>query len=423
MRILNLALLLAVLAPPASADSLELQNGLWFDGSRFVHRTVFVDGSVFSDHRPAAPVRTVDLAGKFVIPPFAEAHNHWLEPARVDDYIRSYLTDGVFYVMDQANVPLVVDQFRSKVNRPDSVDYRVAILGITGPGGHPLQIVKQFVDFGVLPAAWWPDSVDRNAVLIVSNAAELADRWPLLAAAHTDFVKLFLIGSEEYQARLNDPSKLYKRGLDPKLVPMVVERAHRQGLRVSAHIYTAADFRNAVAGGVDIVAHMPGTGATEATSLEPYRITKADARLAGRRGVYVITTLDWLDELAHENPSRAAAIEKTVILPNLRLLLRHHVKLVVGSDQFRQTPIPEYLFLATLHVMDPAVLLRIATMDTPRMIFPGRDIGRLQPGYEASFLALDADPLKDAANVRRISLRVKQGLVLEVAPSPPPPSH
>lgn len=50
---------------------------------------------------------------------------------------------------------------------------------------------------------------------------------------------------------------------------------------------------------------------------------------------------------------------------------------------------------------------------TPRAIFPGRIIGALRPGYEASFLVLAGDPLTDFGNTTHILLRVKQGHVLQ----------
>ena len=43
---------------------------------------------------------------------------------------------------------------------------------------------------------------------------------------------------------------------------------------------------------------------------------------------------------------------------------------------------------------------------------PDRKIGRLEEGYEASFLVLEDDPLVDFDQVRSIRLRVKQGHVL-----------
>jgi predicted amidohydrolase YtcJ len=45
--------------------------------------------------------------------------------------------------------------------------------------------------------------------------------------------------------------------------------------------------------------------------------------------------------------------------------------------------------------MDSAALLRIWSETTPRAIFPNRQIGRLAPGYEASFLVVDEDPRVD----------------------------
>jgi imidazolonepropionase-like amidohydrolase len=53
------------------------------------------------------------------------------------------------------------------------------------------------------------------------------------------------------------------------------------------------------------------------------------------------------------------------------------------------------------------------TETTPKTIFPKREIGALKEGYEASFLALEGNPLEDLQNVRKIKLRFKQGVLLE----------
>src|SRR5688572_25299825 len=47
-------------------------------------------------------------------------------------------------------------------------------------------------------------------------------------------------------------------------------------------------------------------------------------------------------------------------------------------------------------------------------LFPDRSVGSLDPGNEASFVALGADPLANFDAVRNIRLRVKQGAALEV---------
>jgi imidazolonepropionase-like amidohydrolase len=47
----------------------------------------------------------------------------------------------------------------------------------------------------------------------------------------------------------------------------------------------------------------------------------------------------------------------------------------------------------------------------------GRRIGRLAPGYEASLLVLDANPLAEFSNVKRIRLRMKQGELIQIGPN------
>jgi imidazolonepropionase-like amidohydrolase len=277
-----------------------------------------------------------------------------------------------------------------------------------------MQIVKQFAQMGAFPATWSEDAlVDRNALLVVATEKEIDERWDLLRAAHPDFVKVFLEFSEEYEQRRNDSSSKYLRGIDPKLVPYIVRRAHRDGLRVSAHVYSATDFRNAVAAGVDLIAHMPGTGSGESKELQRFLITDEDARKAARQQVTVITTLGWIDDLREEDKERAAIVERDVIAPNVEKLRRNGVRIIVGSDQFRETPLAELDMLHRLGFSNQAVL-RMAVVDTPRAIFPSRKIGALSDGFVANFLVLDANPLEELTNVRRIAMRIKEGMPIEV---------
>jgi imidazolonepropionase-like amidohydrolase len=54
-------------------------------------------------------------------------------------------------------------------------------------------------------------------------------------------------------------------------------------------------------------------------------------------------------------------------------------------------------------------LIEMWTAATDAAIFPRRRIGRLDEGYDASFLVLAGDPLEGFGNVTRITRRVKQG--------------
>jgi imidazolonepropionase-like amidohydrolase len=91
------------------------------------------------------------------------------------------------------------------------------------------------------------------------------------------------------------------------------------------------------------------------------------------------------------------------------------VALAIGSDNVNDSSVLEAEHLYSLGVVDTLALLKLWAEDTPRSIFPQRRIGFLHEGYEASFLALEGNPLADWLNIRRITLRFKQGV--EVHPS------
>jgi imidazolonepropionase-like amidohydrolase len=137
-------------------------------------------------------------------------------------------------------------------------------------------------------------------------------------------------------------------------------------------------------------------------------ITAADAREAARRGIVVVTTAVLLTRA----PEPARVPLRPHVAANLRRLRDAGVTLVVGSDNPMDTSVQEFEQLATLGIWDELGLLKLWSEATPRAIFPHRTIGALADGYEASFLALGGDPLADLANVRRIRLRFKQGVLL-----------
>ena len=61
----------------------EFTNGQWYDGAKFVKRTFYSVNGILSEKKPRGATETIDLEGGFVVPPFAEAHNHNLgSPAR-----------------------------------------------------------------------------------------------------------------------------------------------------------------------------------------------------------------------------------------------------------------------------------------------------------------------------------------------------
>jgi imidazolonepropionase-like amidohydrolase len=251
----------------------------------------------------------------------------------------------------------------------------------------------------------------------------LQRKWPALAAKNHDFIKVIVAFSEEEAKRRGNvhygakpPEYSAKPGITAEVLRNLVERAHAAGLRVAAHIETAADFRLALDSGVDIIAHLPAawqigprTGFTD-NRLDHWKLLPEDAHRAATNRVVVVTTI------VKDPGDPDGAKYREVYVHNLQLLARYGARIAIGTDM-RGSVSEEVLYISSLGVFDNRVLLNMLTQTTPQVIFPSRKIGSFGEGYEASFLALDANPLDDLQNVKHISIRVKQGNVLRVAQS------
>ena len=401
---------------------IEMVNGHWFDGVRFVDRTMYSVGGIFSAQPGTGVDSVIDLQGGYVVPPFAEAHNHNIDastPADARAVVAKYMRDGVFYGQNPCNVLRGRRGLSGFINVPIGIDATFSNGCLTGPGGHPLGLYfRNLARGGMLPT----DSNSTDGfVWTISDQEDLARKWPRILASRPDFIKTLLLYSEEYDRRRTDTAFFNWRGLNPALLPEIVRRAHAAGLRVMTHIETAADFHNALAAGVDEIGHMPGFRGNEKMklpNLTPYLIPDADADLAARRGTYTVTTLGGAQTISPTGPDSIFRRRlDSLATMNLATLKKHRARIAIGSDSYRNTSVPEALYLSSLGVFSNAELLSLWCEQTARAIFPNRRIGRLAPGYEASLLVLDADPLADFNNVKRIRLRMKQGELIQIGPA------
>ncbi|HKQ52545.1 MAG TPA: amidohydrolase family protein [Pyrinomonadaceae bacterium] len=430
----KLILLAALLVPlltargqVAAGKNYEFANGNWFDGRGFVRQKFYTAGGRLTTRRPARVDSVFDLAGKYVVPPFGEAHNHNVaQSSRLDALIRMYLEAGIFYVKNPNSLPRATTPLVGKINTPQSIDVVFSRGGLTSSGGHPVGLVERNLARGVFKK----EDGEGAFYFVIDTRADLDRKWDTIVAGRPDFIKTYLLYSEEYAKRKDADAYFDWRGLDPALLPEIVRRAHRAGLRVSTHVETAADFHSALVAGVDEINHLPGfrpekNDPANYQNLPRYEISDADARLAARHGVFVVTTvgevLEVISKIDAGGPQAAMAqAVRRLIARNLQTLAKHGVRIAVGSDRFPQTSLPEALSLYELKAFDNLTLLKMWCENTAQTIFPKRKIGRLRDGYEASFLVLSGDPLQDFLNVKRIEMRVKQGELLSL-PAPPKP--
>ena len=402
------ALLLVIVSTSSSwarSDPvIAYENGKWWNGKLFEPGKRYVGNGVFVRAPLGAPEHTVDLEGTFVVPAFADAHNHMAgSPAEVNATAEAA---GIFYLMNPNVLASSAVAIRAALSGPSDVDAVLSMGGITAPGGHPEKLYVDTLSKYVYPNMK-PSEFLGDAFHYVTRASEIGPVLDRLVAQDAQFVKVMLLFSEEFEKRRNDPIYWGLKGLDPKLLPAIVRAAHKRGLRVAAHIETAADFRAIVTAGVDEAAHMPGYLA-HSGAMSAYEITDADAGAAARAHIVVVATASYA---LYGDKARLPAVQ-AMQRANLQKLKAAGVPLLIGTDGKPDAAITEARYLIDLGVLTPTEALLSLSFDTPRYIFPGRKIGMFEVGDEASFLALKSDPSVDFDAVTRIRLRVKQGIEL-----------
>ena len=388
-------------------------NALWWNGAGFEFGSRYVRDGVFID-RPHGPIATIDLHRAYVIPPYADAHNHMAGSA-LDVSIRA-TTAGVFYLMNPTILASAAPSLRQALQWPGKVDAVLSMGAITAPGGHPEPLYVDVLGPHIYPTIK-PQDFLGDAFHYVTSVSDIAPVLDRLQSQHADFVKIMVLNSEEYAKRQDSAAHRGFKGLNPALVPPLVAEAHRRGLRVAAHIETAADFRVIVAAGADEAAHMPGYyGANGA--LDRYSITSADAEAAERAHIVVIPTASLAAANNREQPARLAEVQR-MQRTNLERLKAAGVPLLIGTDGGPADALIEAKYLVGLGAFTPREAITALSEATPAWIFPGRRFGKLSVGYEASFLALRGDPTRDFSQASTIVRRVKQGFEINAVAMAP----
>jgi hypothetical protein len=401
----------------AQVKTIHFTNGKWFNGTAFVNDDFYSVNGFFSKTKPDIVDTVVDLKQQYIIPPFGEAHNHSPDTELdFDIFNERYLSDGIFYIKNPNSIPFTTLKIAGRINKPEAVDVVFANGGLTATGGHPTGLYNYLLStiYKKSILGWTNRSLEGHAFYVIDSKENIEKKWPFIMVDKPGFIKVYLLYSEEFEQRKNDTLFNGKKGLDPLLLSLIVKKAHTAGLKVSCHVETPADVRNAIKAGVDEINHLPGYQVRWKDGYQPnyYLLTPAIAKQMHKKRIHADPTYSLAETELFEKDSLQWKLRKEVQKKNLLLLKKYKVAVTVGCDSYNLTAKTEADYLSKLNVYTKLDLLKMWCETTPIAIFPQRKIAALKEGYEASFLVLKENPLQNFESVYQIQLRVKQGLLL-----------
>lgn len=403
--ILSISLALA----QGSAPVYEFKNGNWYNGSGFVPGTWYTAGGKFTKKSPAKVDSVIDLAGRWVVPPLADAFcSSVADNPAGKNQLKFYLDEGVFYLQILGNTQESRKALESLVNKPTQPDVSFANGGFTctlgypflkyeGPAQgvrNPLTMAEQY---GKIKEG---RKMEGDGYWFVDNKAALDKIWNKVKGQKPGVVSIYLLDAQ------NSGGKETK-GLSPDAAKAVIKKAHKSGLRVYAHVETAADVALGLKLGVDGFANLPGHNWNGTGDGKKFELTDEDLKKLAKKKTPVVPLFSHAQTL---NPRPGALEQQTKML---KRLLDNGVNIVIGSDDTQRTIRGELNYWFQGGELDYARTLQIMCVNTPQAVFPNRKIGRLEDGYEASFLVLSDNPLNNILKLRAIAFKVKNGVLLK----------
>jgi imidazolonepropionase-like amidohydrolase len=390
------ALVLAGLAGPARAQGITA-----FEGARLIvgnesspieNATLVVDGTKIVQAGRAADVSVpagatrVSLAGKTVMPAIIDTHVHLSgtrEKIIADLKRRAYF--GVSAALSLGTDNLELLPIRSETI-PGAARFFSAGRGITRP--EPLRPTYQI------------NSEAEGRKAVQDNAAN-----------KVDMIKVWVDDRE---------GKVQK--VTPEQYTAIIDEAHKLGIRVSAHIYNMEDAKGLMRAGLDVFAHGVRDKDVDDETVSMFKARPNLVLIPNLPDRGVKTDLSWLrsgipadefEKLEKENTDRPRAQAfHGIQARNLGKMNAAGVRITLGTDGNRPWGPHEEMQDMVLAGMTPAQVIVAATRNGAELLRMA-DAGTLEAGKSADFIVLDANPLDDITNTRKITAVYLRGTAVD----------
>ena len=381
-----------------------------------------------TDGQAPAGVRRVDLSGKTVIPALVNAHGHVGFQKDVSFGKANYTSEIIINQLKQYAYYGVGAVMTAGTDAGD-ISYQLRAQPVQGAA-----LLRTAGRGFAMPNAGPGGAAMRDAPYGVTSEEGARKDVREIAAKKPDLIKIWV-----------DDRGGSVQKLTPTLYRAIIDEAHRHKIRVMAHVFYLVDARDIVEAGVDGFLHS-------------VRDAEMDDGLVARmkqKNVYITPNLSingrgiatqppWFDDpilaevftpaaialarLAQNQNTTAGRGRGSATNPNqpssyemqirsLTKLAKAGVTIALGDDSGIQNSFPGYAALRQMERMAESGMtpqqVLVAATRTSAEILRLTDMGSIAPGKSASFVVLDANPLDNLANARKISKVYLRGLEVD----------